>query len=111
MVQWLGLGASIAGGTGSIPDRELRPCMPCALARKKKFVCVLKCVPMCKNLRKNFGLERKVDLFSWPQWAFFACITDITRDHPWFESQKETHTRKGLHHALGFRPDSRAPGQ
>ena len=25
---------------------------------------------------------------------------DITREHPWFESQKETHTRKGFHHAL-----------
>lgn len=60
VVQWLGLCVSIAGGTGSIPDRELRPCMPCALARKKKKkVCVLKCVPMCKNLRKKKTLALK----------------------------------------------------
>ena len=70
VVQWLGLCVSIAGGTGSIPDRELRPCMPCALARKKKKKSL--CAQVCAHVQesekeKNSGLERKVDFFSWPQ--------------------------------------------
>ena len=35
-VQWLTLHASIAGGTGSIPARELRSCILCGMAKKEK---------------------------------------------------------------------------
>lgn len=43
---------SIAGGTGSIPDRELRPCMPCALARKKKKKKSL-CTQVCAHVQES----------------------------------------------------------
>ena len=35
-VQWLGLHASTAGATGSIPVRELRSRMLCGMAKKKE---------------------------------------------------------------------------
>ena len=35
-VQWLGLCAPNAGGTGSIPGGELSPCMPHVMAKKKQ---------------------------------------------------------------------------
>lgn len=54
---------------------------------------------MCAHVQesekeKNLALRERLIFFSWPQRAFFPCITDVTRDHPWFESQKVTHTRK-----------------
>ena len=56
----------------------------CLGQEKKKKICL--CTQVCAHVQesekeKTFGLERKVDFFfSWPQWAFFACITDVTRD-------------------------------
>lgn len=36
LVQWLGLDASNAGGTGLIPVKELRSCKPFFVAKKEK---------------------------------------------------------------------------
>ena len=66
-------------------------------------VCVSVCVHSCAGVQKfekekTFGLERKV-AFSWHPWVFFACIADLTRDHPRSESivfQKRLTQEKAL---------------
>ena len=53
-VQWLGLRALTAGGTGSSLAEELRSCMPCGMAKKKEGV-----VSSDNTKKKRSGLLRR----------------------------------------------------
>lgn len=78
-------------------------------------VCVSVQTPGKKNLRRKITLALRKRLISLrTNGLFFADIADITKAHSRLASivlKKEIHTRKGFHSALGFRPDSRSPGQ
>lgn len=90
----------IAGVQVPSPDRELRPCMPCALARKSLGY---SSVPMCKNLRKKkLGLKKKERLifFSRAPMGFICLYYGYNQEHLFGLSLKRDSHKEGFHHAL-----------